>query len=98
MLTPRVSAYPTDGPYGCQANLASRNVLYFTKLCPYTPVPGNHPCPGASGRSRAGPEGKRGTDDHGKRSGASTPSRITSSNVETTARANTSTAIPPISR
>src|SRR6185295_12120811 len=27
------------GPYGCQANLVFQNVLYFTKLCPYTSVP-----------------------------------------------------------
>ena len=46
----------------------------------------------------AGPDGKQGTEDHGKRAGASTPSRITSSSIETTARANASTAIPPISR
>ena len=58
----------------------------------------DRPCPGASGRPQAGPEGKRGTEDHGKRAGASAPSRITSSNVETTARANASTATPPISR
>jgi hypothetical protein len=70
----------------------------FHEVMPLHTGPESGLARGRLGPGGSGPAGKRGTEDHEKRVGASTPSRITSSNVETTARANASSATPSMWR